>query len=196
MKKVIVGEARRTFVGTAVKGIDSKSRTIRAYASTNAWDRYGERFAPDAFKAGLDNYKKNPVVLFAHDYSQAPVAKAIGYEFDDIGLILTMKFADSEKANEIFALYEGGFMSAFSVGFTPLELSLEERVKGTGDVGTVFVRAELLEKVWGLKKASHMDVRTVDQHIARLRQKLPARGVLGTNVIKTQNSFGYMYKQV
>jgi DNA-binding response OmpR family regulator len=63
-------------------------------------------------------------------------------------------------------------------------------------VGKTMSRAELLEKVWGLKKASHMDVRTVDQHIARLRQKLTARGVLGTNVIKTQNSFGYMYKQV
>ena len=63
-------------------------------------------------------------------------------------------------------------------------------------VGKTMNRAEILEKVWGLKKASQMDVRTVDQHIARLRQKLTARGVLGTDVIKTQSSFGYIYKQI
>lgn len=143
--KEFIGSAQRTYVSNAVKGIDSKARTIRAYASTSAWDRYGERFAPDAFKDGLANFKANPVILFAHDYSQAPIAKAIGYEFDSKGLILTMKFAETDKAKEVFALYEGGFMSAFSVGFRPLELAFEERVKGTGEIGAVFVKAELLE---------------------------------------------------
>lgn len=142
---VAVGEKGRAFIGQAVKGIDSKARTIRAYASTNAWDRYGERFAPGAFKEGLANYKANPVVLFAHDYSKAPIAKTVGYEFDAKGLILTMKFADTAEANEVFALYEGGYMSAFSVGFQPREIAFEERVKGSGDMGAVFVKAELLE---------------------------------------------------
>lgn len=137
--------ARRTFVSSAVKGINSEARTIRAYASTKAWDRYGERFEADAFKDGLGNFKKNPVILFGHDYYSAPIAKATGYEFDENGLILTMKFADTEKAKEIFALYEGGFMSAFSVGFRPLEYRFEERVIGSGQMGAVFVKAELLE---------------------------------------------------
>lgn len=135
--------ARKTFVAAAVKGIDSQARTIRAYASTNAWDRYGERFEADAFKDGLGNYKKNPVILFGHDYGSAPIAKAIKYEFDDKGLILTMKFADTEKAREVFSLYEDGFMSAFSVGFRPLEYRFEEREPGVS--GAVFVKAELLE---------------------------------------------------
>lgn len=135
--------ARKTFVAAAVKGIDAKARTIRAYASTNAWDRYGERFEADAFKTGLDNYKKNPVILFGHDYGSAPIAKAIAYEFDSKGLILTMKFADTEKAREVFSLYEDGFMSAFSVGFRPLEYRFEEREPGVS--GAVFVKAELLE---------------------------------------------------
>lgn len=137
--------ARRTFVSGAVKGIDAQKKTIRAYASTNAWDRYGERFEADAFKEGLANFKKNPVILFAHDYAREPIAKAVGYEFDDKGLILTMKFADTEDANRIFALYEGGFMSAFSVGFRPLEYRFEKRNAESDDMGAVFVRAELLE---------------------------------------------------
>lgn len=136
---------RRTFIGSAVKGIDTQAKTIRAYVSTNAWDRYGERFAPDAFKAGMANYEKNPVVLFAHDGSSAPIAKMVSYEFDEKGLIMIMKFANTPKAEEIFALYAGGFMSAFSVGFRPLELAFEERIAGSGELGTVFVRAELFE---------------------------------------------------
>lgn len=136
-------EKRRTFVGEAVKGIDSEKRRIRAYASTNAWDRYGERFEADAFKDGLEAFKKNPVILFAHDYGAAPIGKAIDYEFDTKGLILTMEFADTDKAREVFKLYEGGFMSAFSVGFRPKEYRWEEREAGV--TGLVFVKAELLE---------------------------------------------------
>ncbi len=136
---------RRTFLSAAVKGIDTEKRTIRAYASTKAWDRYGERFEADAFKDGLANFKKNPVILFGHDYGSPPIAKAIDYEFDANGLILTMKFAETDKAKEVFALYEGGFMSAFSVGFRPLEYRFEERVVGSGEMGAVFVKAELLE---------------------------------------------------
>ena len=128
-----------------VRGIDKKKRTITAYASTNEWDRYGERFEPDAFKEGMINYLKNPVVLWAHDYGRPPIAKTIDYQFDAKGLILTMEFADTQEARDIFELYEGGFLNAFSVGFKPVEVGYEERVPGTGEMGAVFKRAELLE---------------------------------------------------
>lgn len=145
MPKHLLNTKRRAFLGGAVKSIDSEKRTIRAYASTNGWDRYEERFEPNAFAGdGMKNYLANPVVLFAHDYSQPPIAKCIGHEFDAKGLILTMEFADTDKAKEVFALYEGGFMNAFSVGFRPLEVAYEERTPG-GRMGVVYKRAELLE---------------------------------------------------
>ncbi len=145
MPKNLLNTKRRAFLGGAVKSIDSEKRTIRAYASTNGWDRYEERFEPNAFAGdGMKNYLLNPVVLFAHDYSQPPIAKCIGHEFDAKGLILTMEFAETEKAKEVFALYEGGFMNAFSVGFRPLEVAYEERTPG-GRMGVVYKRAELLE---------------------------------------------------
>jgi HK97 family phage prohead protease len=142
--KSIVGHKRRTFIEGAVKGIDAKTRTIRAYASTNGWDRYGERFEANAFEGeGMKNYLANPVLLFAHRYDEAPIGKSIGHEFDSKGLILTMKFADTPEADRIFKLYEGGFMNAFSVGFRPTEVRWEERAPGIK--GLVFVKAELLE---------------------------------------------------
>lgn len=130
--------------GGAVRGIDVKSRTIRAYASTNEWDRYGERFEPDAFKDGLTNYLKNPVVLWAHSYFEKPIGKTVNHAFDAKGLILDMQFAEHQAAEDVFQLYVGGFMSAFSVGFRPVEIGQEER-EGSGQLGIVYKQAELLE---------------------------------------------------
>ncbi len=135
---------RKVLDSAAIKGIDPEKRTIRAYASTNDWDRYGERFEPDAFKEGLENYRKNPVVLWAHNYSKPPIGKAVAFEFDAKGLILEMQFADTVEAKEVFALYEGGFMSAFSVGFRPMEVAFEKR-GDSEEMGAVFKKAELLE---------------------------------------------------
>jgi DNA-binding response OmpR family regulator len=38
--------------------------------------------------------------------------------------------------------------------------------------GKVLTRDDLLEKVWGYDRSMELDTRTVDQHIARLREKL------------------------
>src|SRR5204863_169882 len=38
--------------------------------------------------------------------------------------------------------------------------------------GRVLTRDQLLERVWGYDDAMQIDTRTVDQHIARLREKL------------------------
>lgn len=40
--------------------------------------------------------------------------------------------------------------------------------------GKVLTRDELLERVWGYDRSLEIDTRTVDQHIARLREKLGA----------------------
>ena len=65
--------------------------------------------------------------------------------------------------------------------------------------GKTLSRADILREVWGAK-GKQMDERTVDQHIARLRRKINAAGLRGAgialDVIKTQNSFGYIYRPV
>jgi len=57
--------------------------------------------------------------------------------------------------------------------FDVLKALIEER-------GKVLSREALLEKVWGIEESSDLDTRTVDQHIARLRDKL---GSAADNVV-------------
>ena len=56
--------------------------------------------------------------------------------------------------------------------------------------GKVLSRDELLEKVWGYDKSLDIDTRTVDQHIARLRDKLGAEAAR----IVTVKNVGYRLK--
>lgn len=89
-------------------------------ASTSGVDRDGERILPEAWKKSLKPYlKNNPVILWAHDYTKPPIAKATSGRITDGGLNLDIEFADTEHAREIKSLYDGGFMNSFSVGFIP-----------------------------------------------------------------------------
>lgn len=56
--------------------------------------------------------------------------------------------------------------------------------------GRVLSRETLLQRVWGIAEGSELDTRTVDQHIARLRQKLGPAG----DLIETIPKSGYRFK--
>lgn len=56
--------------------------------------------------------------------------------------------------------------------------------------GKVLSREDLLERIWGIDKASDIDTRTVDQHIARLRAKLGSE----SRRITTVKNMGYKFK--
>lgn len=55
--------------------------------------------------------------------------------------------------------------------------------------GKVLSRDHLLEKIWGYDRGMDIDTRTVDQHIARLREKLGAE----SNRILTIKNVGYRF---
>ena len=123
------------------KSIDAEKGTITAYVSTYQWDRMDERFAKGAWD--LTNYLKNPVVLWAHDYKQAPIAKAVDIQEDEQGLLTLMQFAPDQRSQEILGLYNGGYMSAFSVGFNPRDFKVEPI--DVDRKGIVYTKADLLE---------------------------------------------------
>lgn len=56
--------------------------------------------------------------------------------------------------------------------------------------GKVLSRDALLEKIWGYDESMEIDTRTVDQHVARLREKLGSESAL----VATVKNVGYRIK--
>lgn len=104
-------------------------------ASTNAVDRQGD--VVDQSGWDLTNFKKNPVLLWAHDYSALPIGKVVSTEIVKGQLVADFVFATAEAnpvAQQIKRLYEEGIVNASSVGFIPRERQ-----------GNTITRSELLE---------------------------------------------------
>ncbi len=122
-------------------------RVLEFIASTEDKDRQGDIIRASGWK--LDNYLKNPVFQWAHDYSQPPIGKAVKVWVQGKKLMTQVEFADRdtyEFADTIYRLYKGGFLKAVSVGLTPKNW---EGKSGDDDSpkwsGNVFIEQELLE---------------------------------------------------
>lgn len=105
-----------------IKEVEDNPRVLRFIGSDETLDRASDVMTLDGWE--LDNYIKNPVFLFGHDYSQPPIGKAIGVSITEKGLEFDIEFADKETypfADTIHRLFKGGFMKAVSVGFIPKE---------------------------------------------------------------------------
>lgn len=104
------------------KAKDLGEGIIEAVVASESEDRHGEVLE----LKGLDTskYMKNPVVLWAHDYSQPPIGKTLTLKKKDGKLIAKIQFAINEDsfAHKIYKLYKGGYMKAFSIGFLPKEI--------------------------------------------------------------------------
>ena len=124
------------FLGGVEKKAGSGSDEVFSIiASTSAIDRQGD--SVDQTGWDLKNFNKNPVLLWAHDYSELPIGKVISAQVIKGQLIADFIFATQEanpKAQQIKKLYEEGIVNASSVGFIPLERE-----------GNIITRAELLE---------------------------------------------------
>ena len=122
--------------------------TIVVTASTKTVDRDKEILDP----AGciLDNYRKNPVILFGHNQNIPPIGRALWVDADDTSVKAKIEFAPTQFAQEIRTLVEEGFLKAISVRFLPLEWieKGDERMREydpTGEAIRVYTKWELLE---------------------------------------------------
>jgi HK97 family phage prohead protease len=98
------------------------ARALQFVISTRGPDRDGDNINQRGWL--LDNFKANPVVLWAHDYKALPVGKAteIGVRGDQ--LMATVQFVPAEiypLAETVFQMLKAGFLRATSVGFRPLK---------------------------------------------------------------------------
>lgn len=102
-----------------VDEVDEDARTVVSVINTPAVDRYRTKILPKGRK--LDNYLKNPVVLFNHDAQSAPIGRNlwIKYRKSKDDLIAKTFFATDPFSDELFEKVRGGFLSAWSIRFEP-----------------------------------------------------------------------------
>ena len=108
---------------------DDGSVNIRGLASTNSMDRVGDVINHDAWtkSGGLENFEKNPIILFNHDYNK-PIGRATSMEVNTDGLELGAKI--SKSAGEVKDLIKDGVLGAFSVGFRVKDAVYNEETDG------------------------------------------------------------------
>lgn len=127
-----------------------ESRQVRCIASTDTLDAYGEVVEQDW---QLDRYKKNPVVLFNHNYgalfggpsSQLPIGKCVDIAVKDGQLEATIQFAPAAAnpmAEQVWQGVLAGTLRAISVGFRSGGVRIEKR---DGVDVTVLSQNELYE---------------------------------------------------
>ena len=137
---------RKQFIAE-VKSEDDAARKLSFTISTESIDRDGDKIALDGWR--LENYKKNPVVLWAHDYRRPPVGKSTEIWTENGKLKSVTEFVPSDNpatgkfAEGIYQLYKQGFMSATSVGFRPIKWAWTEDTDRK--FGIDFEETELLE---------------------------------------------------
>jgi HK97 family phage prohead protease len=97
------------------KFIEEQERTIVHYITTKAVDRFGDKIYPE----GMDDtdYRKNPIVLFAHDSSELTIGKNLWLRKDEKGILAKTQFADTKIGMDLFRLNKNGFLNAWSIGF-------------------------------------------------------------------------------
>ncbi len=116
-------------------------------ASDDTLDRYGESLVPAGWR--LDNYRRNPVFQNAHQYGDIifTLGKALVTEVREVAghdgrvrpaLYQRIEFAVEANplARIAYALYQGKFLNAVSVGFIPLRWE-----DGESAVGRVVLNA-------------------------------------------------------
>jgi HK97 family phage prohead protease len=123
---------------TTEKG--SNENQMRLIASTEATDRDGESIKIDGWDT--TNFKRNPVLLWAHDYRSLPIGKFVNIKRDHtlkalVGTIEWASFEANPFAQLVKQQFKEGIMSAFSVGFIPRKRNPENPLE--------IIEAELLE---------------------------------------------------
>jgi HK97 family phage prohead protease len=122
-------------------GSSATSRSIDYTLSTSAVARDNHTIDQAGWK--LDTYRSNPVFLWAHDTSAAPIGKMSSIGVTGGALRGTVTYAETDFADTILRLVQGSFIRAVSVAWDPITWSYtKDRSRPNG---IDFQEQELLE---------------------------------------------------
>ena len=95
----------------------SKALKIAGYANTTAKDRAGDIVTAEAWAKGVENYRRNPVLLFQHKHD-CPIGRVENIKVDKKGIYVEGAISEAaEKTHGVQTLIKDGALKSFSVGF-------------------------------------------------------------------------------
>src|SRR5210317_221174 len=95
----------------------SKSLKIAGYANTVAKDRSGDVVTAQAWAKGVENYRRNPVLLYQHKHEN-PIGRVDKITVDKKGIFVEAAVSEAaEKNHGVQTLIKDGALKSFSVGF-------------------------------------------------------------------------------
>ena len=110
-------------LGIVLDKTDESSIIIKISDTTT--DRSGEVILQDGLN--LDDYLKNPIMCWGHDYSIPAIAKITELQKSNNATYAKVKFGSGKTCQDYYNLVKEGILSACSIGF----VSTREIVKGT-----------------------------------------------------------------
>lgn len=128
---------QKLFTKAQIVKQDAALGTFTAVASTATVDRHGEVVSPEGWS--LENFKKNPVLLWSHDHTIPAIGVATKVWIEGFGDAAKLMFSGkwqtvTEQGKAAAQLVAEGILNSFSVGFIPSEM-----------VGNTYTEQELLE---------------------------------------------------
>jgi phage head maturation protease len=130
--------------------VDAANRTVTHVLTARVADRSGDVVVP-AGLANLEEFLRNPVVLWAHQRTLPPVGTCVRLDVTRDRIVATTKFAAGlPLADDLLRLYEQGVLRGWSIGFVPRRAGL----RPAGPDG----RRGLLVESWDLLEYSAVPV--------------------------------------
>jgi phage head maturation protease len=119
------GAFARVSPSTAQLAADPGALTVVSVISTADPDRAGDVVVPAGLR-NVDEYLRNPVVLWAHNrFTLPPIGTCRRLEVQADRIVAETKFAQGVPlAEDLFRLYEQGVLRGWSIGFMPLKAHL------------------------------------------------------------------------
>lgn len=112
---------------SVIEKSDDASKPVVVRISSETVDRAGDVIRLSGWD--FSNYLNNPIVLLQHDHSQI-VGKASKLWVEDGFVKASVEFAPTTLGQDTEKLVRGGFLSAASVGFMPVEYAPRKDSRG------------------------------------------------------------------
>lgn len=104
------------------------SVSIEGYANTVDRDRVGDIVLPEAFKATLPEYLKNPILLYMHNWER-PIGTVVEAKIDERGLWIRASISNAAIVADIRTQISEGILKTFSIGYNELDSDFDKKTE-------------------------------------------------------------------